>query len=130
MAKTYMEELAQWVKERGIKKQRQDKHVVAFLAVKPDVQRALDAGYSMKTIWEHMRETGRLQCRYETFTLHVKRYVKTPALESSAAMRQSPTKEAGRKRKGGAVASEPSGAEAPKIGAFTFEAKPKKEDLL
>jgi hypothetical protein len=50
--------------------------VVAFLAVKSDVQAALDAGYAMKTIWEHMKETGRLRCRYETFTQHVKRYIK------------------------------------------------------
>lgn len=58
MPKTYPEELAEWVKGREAKKPRQDKHVVAFLAVKSDVQAALDAGYAMKTIWEHMKETG------------------------------------------------------------------------
>ena len=63
------------MKAREAKKQRQDKHAVAFLAVKSDVQTALDAGYAMKTIWEHMRETGRISSRYETFTLHVRRFI-------------------------------------------------------
>ena len=63
MPKTYPEELAEWVKGREAKKPRQDKHVVAFLAVKSDVQAALDAGYAMKTIWEHMKETDRLPRR-------------------------------------------------------------------
>ena len=49
--KTYSEELAEWLKGREARKPRQDKHVVAFLAVKSDVQTALDAGYAMKTIW-------------------------------------------------------------------------------
>ena len=48
MPKTYPEELAEWVKGREAKKPRQDKHVVAFLAVKSDVQAALDAGYARK----------------------------------------------------------------------------------
>lgn len=82
MPKTYPEELAEWVKGREAKKPRQDKHVVAFLAVKSDVQAALDAGYAMKTIWEHMKETGRLRCRYETFTQHVKRYIKAAPVAS------------------------------------------------
>ena len=84
MPKTYPEELAEWVKGREAKKPRQDKHVVAFLAVKSDVQAALDAGYAMKTIWEHMKETSRLRCRYETFTQHVKRYIKAAPVASAA----------------------------------------------
>ncbi|EJD6669369.1 TraK family protein [Providencia rettgeri] len=72
----FADELAAWVKKKPTKQPRQDRHVIAFLAVKEDVKSALDAGYSMKTIWEYMQETGRIATRYETFTLHVKRYIK------------------------------------------------------
>lgn len=113
MPKTYPEELAEWVKGREAKKPRQDKHVVAFLAVKSDVQAALNAGYAMKTIWEHMKETGRLRCRYETFTQHVKRYIKGAKPEPKATP---PTSK--------------SNSKPAKIGGFTFNATPKKDDLL
>jgi creatinine amidohydrolase/Fe(II)-dependent formamide hydrolase-like protein len=46
------------------------------MAVKRDVMEAIASGYALKTIWEHMRETGRLKCSYETFRKHVKRYIK------------------------------------------------------
>ena len=132
MPKTYPEELAEWVKGREAKKPRQDKHVVAFLAVKSDVQAALDAGYAMKTIWEHMKETGRLRCRYETFTQHVKRYIKAAPVASpppTATPPDSQPKGAKPEPKAAPPASE-SKSEPPKIGGFTFDATPKKEDLL
>lgn len=72
----FVDALATWAKEEPAKRSRRDRHVIAFLAAKEDVKSALDAGYSMKTIWEFMTETGRIGTRYETFTLHVKRYIK------------------------------------------------------
>ena len=78
MAKRYTEELAGWVRERPSARPCQDRNIVAFLAVKADVKAALEAGYAMKTIWAHLTATGRIACRYETFTLHVKRYIRTP----------------------------------------------------
>lgn len=75
MTTDYMQELAEWASQKKAKQPRQDKHVVAFLAVRDDVKAALDGGYAMKTIWEHMRETSRISSRYETFTLHVKRFI-------------------------------------------------------
>lgn len=131
MAKTYPEELAEWVKGRAAKKPRQDKHVVAFLAVKSDVKAALEAGYAMKTIWEHMRETGRLQYRYETFTQHVKRHIKAAPVASPPPADPAPSSQAkGAKPDPKPPASEPPKSEPPKIGGFTFDAKPNKEDLL
>ena len=60
MAKSYTEELADWVKKREDSRPRQDKNMVAFLAVRADVKAAVEAGYAFKTIWEHMHETGKL----------------------------------------------------------------------
>ena len=131
MAKTYPEELADWVKGRETRKPRQDKHVVAFLAVKSNVQAALDAGYAMKTIWEHMRETGRLQYRYETFTQHVKRYIRTvPIASPPPAAPPTGSQAKGTKPDPKPPASESPKAAPPRIGGFTFDATPNKEDLL
>ena len=131
MPKSYPEELAEWVKEREAKKPRQDKHLVAFLAVKSDVQTALDAGYAMKTIWEHMKETDRLRCRYETFTQHVKRHIKAVPVAAQLPPLAAPTDS---QRNGTKlepkIAPPASGPKPPKIGGFTFDATPKKEDLL
>uniref|UniRef100_UPI00191656EE TraK family protein n=1 Tax=Escherichia coli TaxID=562 RepID=UPI00191656EE len=48
---------------------------VVFLATREDVKNAIEAGYSLTTIWEHMHETGRVNTTYETFRRHVRRYI-------------------------------------------------------
>jgi hypothetical protein len=132
MAKRYTEELGHWVSERAAPRRRQDRNLVAFLAVKDDVQTALEAGYSMKTIWAHLFETGRIASRYETFTLHVKRHLRAPspaghpgalpvqpmAAAPAAASRAEPAP-------GGPRKTPP-----PSVGGFTFNATPKTEDLF
>jgi hypothetical protein len=137
MTKPFPEELAEWVNQRKAKRPRQDKHVVAFLAVKSDVKAALDAGYSMKTIWEYMRETGRIEYRYETFTLHVKRFIKVPPVSvMPAASPAVGSQVKGTKptpQQGGLPRSQPLApkkSEAPKMGGFKFDASPNKEELL
>ena len=116
MAKRYTDQLAEWVKKREASRPRQDKNVVAFLAVRADVKEAMDAGYALKTIWEHMRDIGKIPYRYETFLKHVRRHIKqasepdvepvTPPADPTAKM------------------------ESPRVSGFTFDATPKKEDLI
>jgi len=36
----------------------------------------MDEGYALKTIWQHMNETGKLSYRYETFLKHVRKHIK------------------------------------------------------
>lgn len=72
MAKTYPEQLAEWVKNR--KSSRQDKNLAAFLAVKTDIVEALDAGYAAKTIWAHLKESKRIDFGYDSFLNLVKRH--------------------------------------------------------
>lgn len=134
MPKTYPDDLAEWVKGRQAKKARQDKQV-AFLAVKSDVQAALDAGYAMKTIWEHMQEIGRLRCRYETFTQHVKRYIRAvPAQATLPAADQDKGEKSAQQERGPKVrkpkAPEPRISKSAGIPVFTFNPKPNKEELL
>jgi len=135
MAKKYTDELAEWIKAKPDKKPRQDLAAVAFLAVKSDVQAAIDAGYSLATIWEHMHETKKLDFSYETFRKHVQKRIKKgralPATEPLAstgplvpAPVPAPTPEPARPRKQ---------SQAPTKGGipgFTFDPKHHSKDLL
>jgi hypothetical protein len=50
-------------------------YLPAFLAARSDVIEAMVAGFALKTIWEHMREIGRIPFRYETFLKYVRRHI-------------------------------------------------------
>jgi len=82
-AQSFSKELGSWVTKQKSKNSHQDKHLVAFLAVKENVKEALDAGFSRKTIWKFFQENKQLECRYETFTRYVKRHL-TEKLEEDA----------------------------------------------
>ena len=71
MKKRFSEQLGEWVKEK--KSRQRDKNLVAFLAVKADVQDALNEGYAVKTIWEYMVEKKRIEYGYETFLNYINR---------------------------------------------------------
>lgn len=121
MAKGYPEALAEWVQQQAATHPRQDRNVVAFLAVRADTQAAIAAGYSLKTIWAHLYATGKIAFRYETFLRHIRRH---RLLETAAP---------------GAVdtvsAKQPEPLRAPTVltagpGGFSFDATPKKEELI
>ena len=71
MAEDFSNQLAQWVKQRGL--QTSDKNFVAFMAVRDDVKLAIDAGYSVKTVWANLRETDLIDLGYKTFLNYVRR---------------------------------------------------------
>ena len=115
MAKSYTDELAAWVETRVKKRKRQqDAAAVAFLAVRVDVSAAIDAGYALTTIWEHMHETGKVKCGYETFRKHVRRFITAAAHRVVKQVSQPQPK-----------ARAPAG-----VGGFSFNATPKKEELI
>ncbi|MGY3949607.1 hypothetical protein BJP24_20870 [Aeromonas allosaccharophila] len=151
MSKKYLDELAAWVEKRAEKKRRQDAAVVAFMAVKSDVIDAMVAGYSLTTIWEHMHETGKMKCGYETFRKHVHRFIKTPTLAAkisptspdmvlaetpvSASASPAPGSAGSAFGKDHVVTDANNGsikaASSPgKISGFSFDAEPNKEDLI
>ena len=130
MAKNYTDELAGWVRQHAENKRLQDSAAVAFVAVKADVVAAMAAGYALTTIWEHMHETGKLKCSYETFRKHVHRFIQSPAAEPPVTRAQD--RAAKRDVTGDAVkqSMSPEKSEAARIGGFTFDPSPNKEDLL
>jgi hypothetical protein len=137
MPKTFPQELAEWVKKREATKARQDKNLVAFLALKSDVQAAMDAGYSLLTIWEHLHDQAKIAYRYETFLKHVRRHIKSPACAASDLLSGPPPDPPRSSTSGRAAASKLQSPAPPappvppaRLAGFTFDAQPKKEDLL
>ncbi|EPI9345916.1 TraK family protein [Escherichia coli] len=76
MGNDYLADLQKWVAEKkGLNGSSANTARVVFLAIRDDVKKAIDAGYALTTIWEHMHDTGRVTTSYETFRRHVKRYI-------------------------------------------------------
>jgi hypothetical protein len=144
MPKSYTDDLASWVKSRSAKKRRRDEAAVAFLAVKEKVVEALEAGYALTTIWEHMSDTGMVKFSYETFRAHARRYIKAraedaPPEHAPAARPKSSavaTEQPRGTQQGGNAAQPPRDAQAiptvkpDRIPGFTFNPNPDKKDLL
>jgi len=132
MPKSYPEELAEWVKKREATRPRQDKNVVAFLALKSDVQDAIAAGYSLLTIWEHLHEKGKIPYRYETFLKHVRRHIKgrPSAVDGQPPTPPDPPRPPAAGKTAAPRPQQPSKPAPPAPAGFKFDSQPKKEDLL
>ncbi len=133
MAKNYTEELAGWVKQHAEKRRLQDSAAVAFVAIKSDVVAAMEAGYALTTIWEHMHETRKVKCCYETFRKHVHRFISKPAARRAPSPVVVEAKAGPKHQATGSAAKQPTPSrqsESLKIGGFTFNPSPNKEDLL
>jgi hypothetical protein len=131
--KSYTDELAEWVDKRAKKKRRQDAAAVAFLAVRPNVKEAIDAGYALSTIWEHMREIGKLKCSYETFRKHVRRHMKPTTQADPKSMQKTVTQPSTGKESKDDQKTKTTKVEQKKddpLNGFTFNATPKKEELF
>ena len=130
MATNYPEELGKWVKRRNSKEPLTP--VARFLAVRDDIEAAIEAGYPMKTICRQMKEGGRLVVHYDTFRSYVKKYI-LEANQSNAAVTpmksttaiQKPTQATSPPVIAKTAAASPGG-----IPGFTFNPHPNKEDLI
>lgn len=87
---SYPDELAARLahKQQTSQIKRRD-YLAAFMAARSDVREAMEAGYALKIIWEHMREIGRIPFRYETFLKYVRQHITNAA---PGCMSQSSTK--------------------------------------
>lgn len=77
----FAKRLKKWsVKKAEIgKTARHDVLRLEFMAVKNDIIKAIEEGYSIKTIWLFLKESGNIQSGYETFRLYVKRFISAPS---------------------------------------------------
>lgn len=141
MAKSYNEQLAEWVRQRT-ESARHDRNLVAFLGVKEDVREALDLGWPVKTIWAHMVEQKRIGFGYDTFLIYVRRHVRpaaepvpVPAAANRTKGPRTPCLVPGDPPPGAAVSRTPRvPVQAPpvrgQLPGFTFNAAPNREELI
>lgn len=116
MAKSLSERIAERMRTKrptGAAKNR-----AAFLAVRSDVKTAMDDGWPVKVIWETLREEGKISFGYDAFISYVNQLIRK-SYPVEKAMEVLPAK------KETAVKANVSG-----IAGFTFDATPRKEDLL
>lgn len=125
MNSVYVQQLEAWIKAKGLKKA--DSNLAEFLAVREIVQAHLADGYTATVIHEFLREGYQINFCYDTFLKYVHRYVQPP--------RKGPKAKASKSQSGlmiptakPAASSERTAPQEP-VG-FTFNASPKKEDLL
>lgn len=138
MGRNITDELAEWVASKEAPR-RQDAQAVAFLAIRADVIAALDAGYSMKTVWDFLREKGRITSSYEAFRRHVKKHIRpgsrapSAAVPSTAAPTSPPPAKTVATSPGAPAGSQQAPEKPdsqPVIGKFNFNAKPDTGKLI
>jgi hypothetical protein len=137
MAKSYNEQLADWVKQRS-QSARHERNRVAFLSVKEDVREALEQGWPVKTIWAHMVEQQRIGFGYDTFLIYVKRHVraaapaitrKTKGSDAPPLAPASPPLSALEASRAPQVTLQAQPTQNP-LSGFTFTAAPNREELI
>lgn len=133
MAKSYPEQLAEWVKRR--ESTRRDKNLVAFLAVRDDIKLAVDAGYAVKTIWANMHEEKRVAFGYDTFLNYVNRYIRGKSSRSvevlSVQLTPNSSIEPGRQESKAASQKQEPKIKAPESATgFKFNSKPDVKELI
>lgn len=107
----YPNDLAEWLSESRGNKSTHATTLASFLAVSENVREAIDAGFELKTIWEHLRERKRVSFRYETFLKYVHRHIKK-STSTKKTKNQSQSKTANAST------------------SFSFSPNPKKDELL
>jgi hypothetical protein len=133
MAKSYPEQLGDWVNRRT--STRRDKNLVAFLAVRDDVRVAVDAGFAVKTVWANMIESKRVDFGYDTFLNYVNRLIRRPQVNQASSTAKpdatnTRSQHTGPPRRNLANPSVKASKAPDSIDGFTFNATPRKEDLL
>ncbi len=126
-AKKYTDELAEWVHKKKSTRPRTIAKI-SFLALKNDIEEALSSGFTMLMIWEHLRETKRLEVSYNTFTKYVSTHITNKKAETEKKTEQRPARLAApQKTKDVTPAAKPMRE---KGTGFTFNPTPNPEDLL
>ena len=123
MAKTYTQELTDWVKCKGLP--QKNIHLATFLLAQEDIRSALGAGYTMRTIWCNLRELGRISFSYNTFRNYVVRYIGKAPLAPPT-----PETSPGRLALAKANAFKATATKKTGLPGFTFNPVPNKEELI
>jgi hypothetical protein len=106
------------------------KNRAAFLALRDDIQGALDDGWPIKTVWETLRKEGKVGCSYETFIRYVKRLI-GPKAQPRPAVVSMPGLAPTEQNKMETAVSHATARKPPNvIPGFAFNPSLRKEDLI
>ncbi len=112
MAKSLSERIAERVKKEPGKSKRSNRMI--FIALRGEIEKALKDGWTVKVIWETLREEEKVTFSYQAFNRYVKQLIKDQPPTPGEAATEAPEKP-----------TKPEG-----IKEFKFNANPKKEDLI
>lgn len=105
----------------------------AFLALRGEVQQAIDDGWPVKTIWETLHDEEKVAFSYQAFRGYVNRLILSPSANGEATplvVADQPRQAAPRLAPQSAKQPSEWKPEKPTATGFTFNRTPKKEDLL
>lgn len=129
--------LSQRIATRAIARQptRSGRNRAVFLAIRDEVEKAMEDGWSVRMIWQTLVEEGKIDVSYNSFLSYVKRLIKTrPAhvpAAPAAAPRPPSTPTAPAPSEPPTTRNPPaSGTGAGSHDTFTFNPTPRKEDLI
>jgi hypothetical protein len=116
--------LSQRIAARASEKTRRPSHLnrAAFLALRAEIALALADGWNRKLVWENLRTEGRIHFGYDAFLRYVRQLIDSP---NPPAPRPSTSPVASTPEATGPVSGP-----APTFKGFTYNATPKKEELL
>ena len=101
----------------------------AFLALRSEVEQALDDGWPVKTIWETLHQEGKVTFSYQSFRGYANRLI----LSRGQAAQRAPMADKALRPAAGATSQalgDRTAQQAAGIGGFRFESEPRKEELL
>jgi len=104
-----------------------DKNRATFLALREDIKKALDDGWHVKIIWKTLHAEGKIAYSYQAFRRYTNRLILSPPMTAStpsdAVLQITPPILESR-------SPEAKKSEVPQLRGFTYDATPKKEDLI
>lgn len=107
----------------------------AFLALRPDIKDAMADGWNVMSIWETLRDEGKVSFGYEAFRKYVNRLILLPVttvlvateIEGANAQKE-PALETGQQPMN--LLPKKTAGQPSQHGGFVFDPEPKKEDLF
>lgn len=129
MTKSLSERIAQRMSTK--EPSRTGKNRASFLAVREDVQQALDDGWPVKVIWDTLCEEGKIEFGYGAFISYVNRLIRNVEMPlPKPTPNQVKVERPAPKIKEKTDALQELKKETPSISGFIFNPTPNKEELF
>jgi len=80
MTSTILNRIARHAESKSFNKEvsprmKDGRHIASFLAHSEDIKIAVDAGWSLRIIWDTLRTESKITCSYRSFCEHVNKFI-------------------------------------------------------